>query len=87
VVQLNFGHGQSWPHSFSKDGDKIAFAGFRDGYWNVWWYSLSAKEEKQLTHYKKLNAFVRYPAWSPLGDRIAYEYAETTGNIWMVEVK
>jgi TolB protein len=86
-VQLNFGHGQSWPFSFSKDGDKIAFAGFRDGYWNVWWYSRSTKEEKQLTDYKKWSAFVRYPSWSPLGNQIVYEYAETTGDIWMVEVK
>ncbi|PWT92937.1 MAG: hypothetical protein C5B55_05450 [Blastocatellia bacterium] len=85
-VQLNSDRGQSWPHSFSTDGDKIIFAGFREGYWNVWSYSLSTKQEKQLTHYKKLNAFVRYPSWSPLG-QIAYEYAETTGNIWMVDVK
>ena len=35
----------------------------------------------------KLNAFVRYPAWSPLGNQIAYEYAETAGNIWLMELK
>jgi TolB protein len=86
-VLLNSSRGQSWPFSFSRDGDKIAFAGFRDGYWNVWWYSRRTKEEKQVTNYKKLNAFVRYPSWSPLGNQIAYEYAETTGNIWMVEIK
>lgn len=86
-TQLNSGEGQSWPFSFSPDGDKIAFAGFRDGYWNVWMYSLSTKQEKPLTNYRKLNAFVRYPAWSPNRDQITYEYAETTGNIWMIEVK
>jgi Tol biopolymer transport system component len=86
VEQLNSGRGQSWPHSFSPDGDKIAFAGFRGGYWNVWWYSRSAKQEKQLTNYKKLNAFVRYPSWSK-DNQIVYEYAETTGNIWMIDVK
>jgi Tol biopolymer transport system component/serine/threonine protein kinase len=87
VIQLNSGRGQSWPFSFSKDGDKIVFAGFRDGYWNVYWYSRSTKEEKQVTHYEKLNAFVRYTSLSPSGNQIAYEYAETTGNIWMVELK
>jgi len=87
AVQINSSHGQSWPYSFSKDGDKIAFAGFRDGYWNVWWYSRSTKEEKQVTHYKKLNAFVRYPAWSSSGNQIVYEYGETAGNIWSVELR
>jgi len=28
---------------------------------------------------------VRYPAWSPRGDAIVYEYAETTGNIWLLD--
>jgi Tol biopolymer transport system component/DNA-binding winged helix-turn-helix (wHTH) protein len=86
ITQLTFGKGQSWPYSWSPDGDKIAFAGFREGYWNLWWVSRS-KEQYQLTDYKKLNAFVRYPAWSPLGNQIAYEYTETTGNIWMMELR
>jgi len=86
-TQLTSGHGRSWPYSFSPDGDKILFAGERDGVWNVWWISRSTHQQKQLTNYTKVNAFVRYPAWSPLGNQIAYEYAETTGNIWLVELK
>ena len=53
----------------------------------MYWVSRTTKEQKQLTHYSKLNAYVRYPAWSPLGNQIVYEYAETTGNIWLVELK
>ncbi len=75
------------PYDFSRDGDRISFAGERNGVWNVWWVSRSTKQQKQVTNYKKLNAFVRYPAWSPLGNQIVYEYAETTGNIWMMELK
>ena len=86
-VQLTSGREQAWPHSFSPDGDKIAFAGFRDGMWNVWWVSRTTKQQKQITHHTKLNAFVRYPAWSPLGHQIVYEYAEQTGNIWMIDLK
>src|SRR5207248_11655871 len=86
-VQLNSDHGRSWPYSFSPDGDKILFAGERNGVWNVWWYSRSTKQQKQLTNYTKLNSFVRYPAWSPLGNQIAYEYAETNGNIWVMDLK
>jgi eukaryotic-like serine/threonine-protein kinase len=86
-VQLTSGHGRSWPYSFSPDGDKIVFAGERDGVWNVWWVSRTTKAQKQLTNYAKPNAYVRYPAWSPLGTQIAYEYGETSGNIWIMELK
>ena len=87
AIQLTFDHGKSWAHSWSPDGDKIVFSGQREGVWNIYWISLKTKEQKQLTHYSKLNAFVRYPAWSPLGNQIVYEYAETTANIWMMELK
>ena len=87
VTQLTFDHGQSFVYDWSPDGDKIVFAGQRNGIWNVYWFSLSTKQEKQLTHYTQLNEYVRYPAWSPLGNQIVYEYAETTGNIWLMELK
>src|ERR1043166_1181704 len=86
-VQLTSEHGDSWPHSFSPDGDKVAFAGRRGGVWNIYWVSRSTRQQKQLTDYSKLNAFVRYPAWSPLGTQIVYEYNEVTGNIWTAELK
>ena len=86
-TQLTFDHAKSWPHSWSPDGDKIAFAGQRDGVWNIYWISRSTRVQKQLTNYSKLNSFVRYPTWSPSGNQIVYEYAETTGNVWLVELK
>ena len=87
VIQLTFDKGQSWGNSWSPDGDKIVFAGQRNAVWNIWWVSKSTKVQKQLTNYSKQNTFVRYPAWSPRGDQIVYEMAETTGNIWMTEFK
>ena len=87
VTQLTFERGQSWPHSWSPDGEKIAFAAFRNGVWNVWWVSVKDGTQKQLTNFNKLNVYVRYPAWSPLGNQIAFEYAEMTANIWMMELK
>ena len=87
VTQLTFDKGQSWLSGFSPDGDKLVFAGFREGVWNIWWVSRSNKEEKRITNYTRLNSFVRYPTWSSLGNQIAYEYAETTGNIWVAEIK
>ena len=85
-VQLTRGAGQSWPYSFSPDGSKIAFAALRDGVWNVAWITRDGKTERAVTAYRRLNSYVRYPAWSPVGDAIYYELAETTGNIWLVEM-
>jgi TolB protein len=86
-TQLTSGHGRSWPYSWSPDGDHVVFAGERDGVWNVWWVSRTTRQEKQLTNYTKLNSFVRYPSWSPLGNQVAFEYTETTGNIWTMDLK
>jgi Tol biopolymer transport system component/DNA-binding winged helix-turn-helix (wHTH) protein len=86
-IQLTHASGQNWPCSFSPDGDKIAFASNRDGSWNLWWVSRRDHAEKKLTSYTSLGDFVRYPDWSPDGRFIAYEYAETKGNIWMLESK
>jgi eukaryotic-like serine/threonine-protein kinase len=86
-TQLTFDKGQSWAYDWSPDGDKILFAGFRNGIWNIWWVSRSTKKQQQLTNYTKLNSFVRYPAWSPLNNQVVYEYSETTGNIWVADLK
>jgi Tol biopolymer transport system component/tRNA A-37 threonylcarbamoyl transferase component Bud32 len=81
--ELTTGAGQNWAYSFSPDSDKVVFAANRGGFWNVWWVSRSTGEEKQLTDYRLLHGYVRYPAWSPAGDQIVYELAETTGDIWV----
>jgi Tol biopolymer transport system component/DNA-binding winged helix-turn-helix (wHTH) protein len=86
-TQLTFERGHSWPGSWAPGGDKIAFAGLRDGVWNIWWVSRDGKAQKRVTDYTKPNIYVRYPAWSQRGNQIVYEYAETTGNIWMMELK
>ena len=84
-TQLTNEKGRNWPHSFSPDGTKIAFAGQRDGVWNVYWIDIGTRVERRLTDHTRLNAFVRYPAWAP--DQIVYEYAETNGNLWMLEME
>jgi Tol biopolymer transport system component/DNA-binding winged helix-turn-helix (wHTH) protein len=87
VTQLTFDHGNDWSGGWSPDSGKIIFAKRPPGgFWNVWTVSRPSKAEQQLTHYTKLNTFVYSPVMSPHGDRIVYEYGETTGNIWMLDL-
>ena len=78
--------GQSWPQSFSPDGQRIAFAGQRGGVWNVYWVPVDGGRSDSVTSYDSPAIYVRYPNWSPLGDRIAYEYAESTSTVWVTEL-
>ncbi len=88
IVHLTPYHGKQWIHSWSPDGDKILYVKKEeDLLWNVWSVSRSTKIEKQLTHYTKTNAYVRYPSMSPRGDQFVYEYTESASNIWMLEFK
>ena len=88
IEQLTPYHGRQWLHSWSSDGDRIYYVKqVEDLSWNVWSVSRSTRVEKQLTHYSRTNAFVRYPAVSPRGNQVVYEYTETTGNIWMLQFK
>jgi Tol biopolymer transport system component/DNA-binding winged helix-turn-helix (wHTH) protein len=78
--------GQNWPRSFSPDGGRVAFAGQRRGIWNVYWAPIDGGAEQQVTGHDSPAIYVRYPDWSPAGDRIAYEHAESTSTVWTTEL-
>jgi Tol biopolymer transport system component len=50
--------------------------------WNVFAVSASTGVTHQLTTFSTPNGYVRYPAWSPSNDRIVFEHATVTANIW-----
>jgi Tol biopolymer transport system component/DNA-binding winged helix-turn-helix (wHTH) protein len=79
--------GTRWGGSWSPDGEKYAYAALRDDRWNLWWVSLADREERKLTDYSLARSFVRYPTWSPRGDQIVFEYAETVGKIWLLQLQ
>jgi Tol biopolymer transport system component len=78
--------GQNWPRSFSPDGRRVSFAGQRRGIWNVYWAPVGGGAEQQVTWHDSPAGYVRYPDWSPAGDRIAYESAESTSTLWTTEL-
>jgi Tol biopolymer transport system component len=77
--------GQHWAHGWSPDSRRITYAARHEGVWNVHWVSLDG-EEKRLTDYADVRSFVRYPSWSPAGDRIAYELTEMKADLWVMDL-
>lgn len=76
---------QAWARSWSPDGTRIAFAGLEDGRWNVWWATRDGSRQQRLTDYTDEHHYVRNPEWSPRGDRLVYEFAQVSGNVWVVQ--
>jgi Tol biopolymer transport system component/DNA-binding winged helix-turn-helix (wHTH) protein len=86
VEQLTAEPGQAWTGSWAPDGDRIVFAALRDGVWNLWSVSRSTRRQVQITANTKPNVYLRAPDWSPRGDRVIFEHAEVTGNVWLMEL-
>ena len=78
--------GQSWPFSWAPDNDRIAFAGARDGVWNIYAVSRKTKAVRQLTNFNSVEGYVRYPSWSPARPRIVFERAEQRGILWTTKL-
>jgi Tol biopolymer transport system component len=78
--------GHSWPHSWTPDGERMAFAGSRDGIWNVYTVSIKTKEVRQLTEFTAIEGYVRYPSVSFTRPRIVFERAEHKGSLWTAKL-
>jgi Tol biopolymer transport system component/DNA-binding winged helix-turn-helix (wHTH) protein len=78
--------GQSWPHSWAPDNDRIAFAGQRGGVWNVYAVSRRTRTVSQVTFFTSGTGYVRYPSWSRAGSRVVFERAVESANVWTVNL-
>jgi Tol biopolymer transport system component len=86
IEQLTDEPGQSWPHSWSPNGEHVAYAAERRGVWNVWEVSRRTRETHQLTHFTSSSGYVRYPSWSPGGNRIVFEREARTATVWTIQL-
>jgi Tol biopolymer transport system component/DNA-binding winged helix-turn-helix (wHTH) protein len=85
--QLTRERGHTWVRSWSPDGKKLAVAAMRDGQWNLRWVDASSGQEGQLTPPYPPGTYLRYPEWSPSGDRMVFERGVTRGNIWTIALR
>jgi TolB protein len=85
--QVSRGVDQAWVRSWSPDGQQVAFAGAREGRWNVWAATRDGTRQRQLTDYGDEHHYVRNPEWSPQATRLVYEFASFSGNVWVVQVR
>jgi Tol biopolymer transport system component/DNA-binding winged helix-turn-helix (wHTH) protein len=77
--------GESWPWSWSPDEKQIAFAGRRDGVWNVWTVNVDTGKTRKLTNFTATTTWVRTPSWSSDGRRIIFASGAPRGNVWISE--
>lgn len=73
-----------WPHSWSPGDSRIAFATQRAGVWNLGWVSRDGRQELLWTENRSARSYSRYPEWSPRGDQVVFEWAESTGNLYVL---
>jgi Tol biopolymer transport system component/DNA-binding winged helix-turn-helix (wHTH) protein len=85
--QLTRERGHTWVRSWSPDGTRLAVAAMRDGRWSLRWIDASTGREGPLTPAYPPATYLRYPEWSPIGDRMVFERGVTRGNIWTIALR
>jgi TolB protein len=84
--QLTRERGHTWVRSWSPDGRRVAVAALRDGRWGVGAIDVITGKQVALTVPEAPGVYVRYPEWSPKGDRVLFERGASRGNIWTIAI-
>ena len=85
--QLTRERGHTWVRGWSPDGTRIAAAVMRDGGWSLKWIDAATGKEGALTAAHPPAVYLRYPEWSPQGDRVVFERGVTRANIWTIPIR
>ena len=84
--QLTKERGHTWVRSWSPDGRKLAVAAMRDGRWSLRSIDAATGTASALTKDYPPGVYLRYPEWSPKGDRMLFERGATRGNLWTIAI-
>lgn len=76
----------AWPNDWSPDDRFIVHAAMRQGRWRLEAVEVATGRIVRLTPDGGPTEYVRWPVWSPAGDRIVYERGYWTGNVWVAEL-
>ena len=85
--RLTKSRGQTWVRSWSPDSKTLAVAAQRDGKWSLRWIDAATGAEGAFTDPYPPGVYVRYPDWSPTGDRLLFERGDARGNIWTITLQ
>ena len=73
--------------NWAPDNDRIVYASRQDGVFNIYWASRTTGQVQQLTHFTSQSATTSQPVWSPRGDQIVFQHADSIANIYVGELR
>ena len=76
----------AWATDWSPDERHIVYAALRQGRWAIETVDVASRQVRRLSAPGAPAEYVRWPVWSPRGDRIVYERGYWTGNVWVAPV-
>lgn len=86
VRLLGTGADHAWVNDWSPDDEWLVMAAMRQGRWTIEAVHTASGEAHVLTPAAPPAGYVRWPTWSPRGDRIVYERGTLSGNIWLASL-
>jgi len=76
----------AWPNDWAPNDRHVVYAAMRQGRWSLEVADSQTGAVRTVVPAGSAAEYVRWPVWSPSGDRIVYERGYWTGNVWVATV-